>query len=111
MPRLGQATVDTTNETKDQFSAANVFQQMKTGAFAQNNDAKPQSSGKYDALRAQPTGFAAGGIVDNQWGAGSSEQQMPSGGMPGMPMGYQGWPAVMPPNGAMMPQSTPRFWP
>ena len=90
-PTLGAATEDTTSPIKqqDRFSAANVFEQMKTGtgAFASDNKppSAPQSSSRYDALRAQPTGFAPGGIVDpspfgggmmmGMTGPGPSQQQ------------------------------------
>lgn len=111
-PPLGHATAETTRD-HDQYSAANVFQQMKTGAFAQRDDSKPQSSGKYDALRAQPTGFASGGIV----GAAPAPQQQDAspfagGVFPGMPTG--GMPTGMygTPTGMMMPpQPQPRYWP
>ena len=46
-----------------QYSAANVFQQMKSGSFGKDTNSGPQDSTKYDPLRAQPTGFAAGGII------------------------------------------------
>ena len=105
-PMLGQATADTTSASsqQDRFSAASVFEQMKTGSGAFSKDTSaPQSSGKYDPLRAQPTGFAAGGIVDSSpFGGGmmmpqgmptQSMMQMPMGtgmmmGMPGQPSGF-----------------------
>ena len=95
-PTLGAATAETTAATnsQDRFSAANVFEQMKTGAgaFGNRDASAPQSSGKYDALRAQPTGFAAGGIVDGPAPAPSpfTGGFMPMGMMPTgyMPTGY-----------------------
>lgn len=106
-PMLGQATADTTSASsqQDRFSAASVFEQMKTGSGAFSKAASaPQSSGKYDPLRAQPTGFASGGIVDtpSPFGGGmmmpqgmptQTMMQMPMGtgmmmGMPGQPTGF-----------------------
>lgn len=108
-PALGAATAETT-QSNDKYSAANVFQQMKTGAFSRDNDSMPQSSGKYDALRAQPTGFASGGIVSDApqqpqmdaspFAGGFMPQQMT--GMPMAPTGMYGHPTggyMMPPQG------------
>ncbi|WFD31088.1 cytoskeletal protein binding protein [Malassezia sp. CBS 17886] len=88
-PTLGAATAATTADN-DKYSAANVFQQMKTGAIGADTDAGPQSSGRYDALRAQPTGFASGGIVGN----GNATPQMDM-------QGYAS--PFAPPGGFMMP--------
>ena len=111
-PPLGHATAETTRDN-DQYSAANVFQQMKTGAFARRDDTKPQSSGKYDALRAQPTGFASGGIVGAAPAPAPQDASPFAGGVfPGMPTG--GMPTGMygTPTGMMMPpQPQPRYWP
>ena len=103
-PTLGAATEDTTSPIKqqDRFSAANVFEQMKTGtgAFASDNKppSAPQSSSRYDALRAQPTGFAPGGIVDpSPFGGG----MMMSQGMPSNMMNMQPI-SSMPTGGGMM---------
>ncbi|WFD20497.1 cytoskeletal protein binding protein [Malassezia caprae] len=93
-PTLGAATAETTAATNSQerFSAANVFEQMKTGAgaFGNRDASAPQSSGKYDALRAQPTGFAAGGIVDGPAPSPFTGGFAPMGMMPPgyMPTGY-----------------------
>jgi len=93
-PTLGAATAETTAATNSQerFSAANVFEQMKTGAgaFGNRDASAPQSSGKYDALRAQPTGFAAGGIVDGPAPSPFTGGFVPMGMMPTgyMPTGY-----------------------
>ncbi|CCF49813.1 hypothetical protein NDA11_004326 [Ustilago hordei] len=57
-------------EEKDKFNASNIFQQMKTGAFAKDPNAAPQSSDKYDALRPQPTGFQPGGVMPQFTGMG-----------------------------------------
>ncbi len=38
-------------EDKDKFNASNIFQQMKSGSFAKDPNAAPQTSDKYDALR------------------------------------------------------------
>ncbi|PKI82318.1 cytoskeletal protein binding protein [Malassezia vespertilionis] len=103
-PVLGAATAETVRRDDEKYSAANVFQQMKTGSLGAQ-DSAPQSSGKYDALRAQPTGFAAGGIVD----PGPQPDMSPfSGGfmpgMQGMSTG-QGMPGMYgaPTGGYMMP--------
>ncbi|WFD27860.1 cytoskeletal protein binding protein [Malassezia nana] len=93
-PTLGAATAETTASTnaQERFSAANVFEQMKTGAgaFGNRDTTAPQSSGKYDALRAQPTGFAAGGIVESPASSPFGGGFVPMGTMPGyhMPTGY-----------------------
>ncbi|KAI9625087.1 hypothetical protein H4Q26_016474 [Puccinia striiformis f. sp. tritici PST-130] len=47
------------------FNPSDIFGQMKTGQFAQNSlstgPAAPQDPNKYNALRAQPTGFGTNG--------------------------------------------------
>lgn len=43
--------------TTSQFEPSNVFASMKPGGF--QNGTGPQESGRYDALRAQPTGAGA----------------------------------------------------
>lgn len=65
-------------DEKEKFKASNIFQQMKTGAFAKDPNAAPQSSEKYDALRPQPTGFQPGGVMPQFTGMGfgqSAQQQ------------------------------------
>ena len=66
-------------EDKDKFNASNIFQQMKTGNFAKDPNAAPQSSDKYDALRPQPTGFQPGGVMPQftGMGMGFGQQQQP----------------------------------
>ena len=72
-----------------QFSAANVFQQMKSGSIGKDANAAPQSSTKYDPLRAQPTGFAAGGIIGAPQPQPTGMQMYPGMYPPGYPgMGY-----------------------
>jgi len=44
-----------TSPPPENHNPANIFASMKAGAFA--NDAAPQTSDKYDALRPQPTGW------------------------------------------------------
>ncbi|TKY87982.1 hypothetical protein EX895_003078 [Sporisorium graminicola] len=61
-------------DEKDKFNASNIFQQMKTGAFAKDPNAAPQASGKYDALRPQPTGFQPGGVMPQFTGMGFGQQ-------------------------------------
>ena len=108
-PALGAATAETTSSTtdSDRFSAANVFEQMKTGAGAfggaSNDSSAPQSSGKYDPLRAQPTGFATGGIVDTPMQTGMMNV-MPTGMgmMPNAPTGgFMPNPGYFPYNSSM----------
>ncbi|KAA1095194.1 cytoskeletal protein binding protein [Puccinia graminis f. sp. tritici] len=50
------------------FNPSDIFGQMKTGQFAQNAHAGPQDPNKYNALRAQPTGFGStGGTFTQQF--------------------------------------------
>lgn len=63
-----QANVEANSESNpDRFSAANVFGQMKQGNLHQDPDKSAQSAQKYDALRAQPTGFQPGGYLNPQF--------------------------------------------
>merc|ERR1712157_209787 len=62
-------------EDKDKFNASNIFQQMKSGSFAKDPNAAPQTSDKYDALRPQPTGFQPGGVMPQFTGMGYGQQQ------------------------------------
>ncbi|EKM59126.1 uncharacterized protein PHACADRAFT_191439 [Phanerochaete carnosa HHB-10118-sp] len=39
---------------------ANIFAQMKSGTFGQDDSLQPQSADKYDSLRPQPTGWGGG---------------------------------------------------
>lgn len=104
-PALGAATEATTRPQQgDPFSASSVFEQMKTGAGAfggKDASSAPQSSGKYDPLRAQPTGFAAGGIVDQGPSPMQGMMMQPTG-MPGMGM----MPTGMPMSNGIMGMST-----
>ncbi|KAH8929679.1 hypothetical protein BT69DRAFT_1256049 [Atractiella rhizophila] len=74
------------------FQPANVFAQMKSGTFANDNNNAPQSAEKYDALRPQPTGFV-------QPGFGAPQQFQPQ------PTGFQPQMGAFGQNG-MMPQQT-----
>ncbi|KAL5527124.1 hypothetical protein ACEPAG_5915 [Sanghuangporus baumii] len=72
-PSFGQATsppppvppipplpsLPSNNANANSTAPANVFAQMKSGTFAQDN--APQPSNKYDALRPQPTGWGMQG--------------------------------------------------
>lgn len=79
-------------EEKDKFNASNIFQQMKTGAFAKDPNAAPQSSDKYDALRPQPTGFQPGGVMPQFTGMGMGFGQQPQQQQQGYPHnGYGGY--------------------
>lgn len=64
-------------DEKNKFNASNIFQQMKTGAFAKDPNSAPQSSDKYDALRPQPTGFQPGGVMPQFTGMGMGYGQQP----------------------------------
>ncbi|GAA5877710.1 hypothetical protein JCM3774_006651 [Rhodotorula dairenensis] len=60
---------------------SNVFAAMKDGTFAAGSTHLPaQDSSRYDALRAQPTGFASNGMMPQMTGYAPQQQQ---------PYGYQ----------------------
>ncbi|PWN26743.1 hypothetical protein BDZ90DRAFT_232859 [Jaminaea rosea] len=83
----------------DKYGAGSIFASMKSGTFAQGDNAKaqqPQQAQRYDALRPQPTGWSPAGVQQPQatgmgmggYGGGMGQQMTGMGGY-GMGMGMQ----------------------
>ncbi|KAG8924785.1 cytoskeletal protein binding protein [Tulasnella sp. 417] len=83
------------NPPPDNNAPANVFAAMKAGSFA--NNAAPQGSDRYDALRPQPTGWNA---------LGAGVQPQPTGFNPGFGAGLQPNPAFGQQAGFQQPMQT-----
>jgi hypothetical protein len=73
VPQQMQAPGSSSSATE--YQPSNIFAQMKAGQFAKPADQQPQQEQKYDSLRPQPTGFAAGG----QMGGMQPLQAQPTG--------------------------------